>query len=150
MASKVNLDVAETLDITCRRGDSFELSLTLKDSSDTALQLETLGYEFLMDVKGARSVQQDGTVARSVIASSAKSKSTTSVTRADGTSIDELTNGFVFSAGTDAGLVIVTATADVMKEMPVGKYTYDIQQKVGETVTTILKGSFKVNEDISD
>ena len=150
MASKVNLDVAETLDITCRRGDSFELSLTLKDSSDTALQLETLGYEFLMDVKGARSVQQDGTVARSVIASSAKSKSTTSVTRADGTSIDELTNGFVFSAGTDAGLVIVTATADVMKEMPVGRYTYDIQQKVGETVTTILKGSFKVNEDISD
>ena len=150
MASKVNLDVAETLDITCRRGDSFELSLTLKDSSDTALQLETLGYEFLMDVKGARSVQQDGMVARPVIASSAKSKSTTSVTRADGTSIDELTNGFVFSAGTDAGLVIVTATADVMKEMPVGKYTYDIQQKVGETVTTILKGSFKVNEDISD
>jgi hypothetical protein len=150
MASKVNLDVAETLDITCRRGDSFELSLTLKDSSDTALQLETLGYEFLMDVKGARSVQQNRTVARPVIASSAKSKSTTSVTRADGTSIDELTNGFVFSAGTDAGLVIVTATADVMKEMPVGKYTYDIQQKVGETVTTILKGSFKVNEDISD
>ena len=96
MASKVNLDIAEKLDITCRRGDSFELSLTLKDSSGTAIQLATLGYEFLMDVKGPKSVQQDGTVARSVIASSAKSKSTTSVTRADGTSVDELTNGFVF------------------------------------------------------
>ena len=150
MASKVNLDIAEKLDITCRRGDSFELSLTLKDSSGTALQLETLGYEFLMDVKGPKSVQQDGAIARSVIASSAKSTSTTSVTKADGTLVDELTNGFVFSAGTNAGLVVVTATAGVMKEMPVGRYSYDIQQKVGEAVTTILKGSFKVNEDISD
>lgn len=150
MANKVNLDIAEKLDITCRRGDSFELSLTLKDSSGTALQLETLGYEFLMDVKGPKSVQQDGAVARPVIASSANSASTTSVTKADGTLVDELTNGFVFSAGTNAGLVVVTATADVMKELPVGRYSYDIQQKVGETVTTILKGSFKVNEDISD
>jgi hypothetical protein len=150
MASKVNLDIAEKLDITCRRGDSFELSLTLKDSSGTAIQLATLGHEFLMDVKGAKSVQQDGTVARSVIASSAKSKSTTSVTRGDGTLVDELTNGFVFSSGTNDGLVVVTATADVMREVPVGRYSYDIQQKVGEAVTTILKGSFKVNEDISD
>ena len=144
MASKVNLDIAEKLDITCRRGDSFELSLTLKDSTGTALQLEALGYEFLMDVKGPKSVQRDGKIARSVIAS------TTNVTRADGTTVDELTNGFVFSAGTNAGLVVVTATADVMKELPVGRYIYDIQQKVGDVVTTILKGSFKVNEDISD
>ena len=150
MASKVNLDIAEKLDITCRRGDSFELSLTLKDSTGTALQLEALGYEFLMDVKGPKSVQRDGKIARSVIASSSLSSSTTNVTRADGTTVDELTNGFVFSAGTNAGLVVVTATADVMKELPVGRYIYDIQQKVGDAVTTILKGSFKVNEDISD
>ena len=33
MANKVNLDVSEVLDITCRQGDTFELTLTLKDSS---------------------------------------------------------------------------------------------------------------------
>jgi hypothetical protein len=33
MASKVNLDISERLDITCRRGDTFELTLTLKDST---------------------------------------------------------------------------------------------------------------------
>ena len=128
MASKVNLDVAEKLDITCRRGDSFSLSLTLKDSAGDALTLESSNYEFLMDVKGA----------------------TTDLKGIDGSPLDALSNGFVFSAGTDAGLVTVTATANVMKQLPPGRYVYDIQQKVSETVTTILRGSFKVNEDISD
>jgi len=51
MANKVNLDISEPLDITCRRGDTFSLTLTLKDSSGTAIQLVTLGYEFIIDVK---------------------------------------------------------------------------------------------------
>ncbi len=51
MAEKVNLDASEKLDVTCRRGDTFNLTITLKDSSGTAIQLETLGYEFLMDSK---------------------------------------------------------------------------------------------------
>ena len=141
--AKVNLDVAEKLDVTCRRGDSFSLSLTLKDSTGTALPLLTDSYTFLMDVKGAKALQADGTTERPVIASSTKSSSTS-------TKDASLSNGFVFSAGTDAGLVTVTATADTMKLFPTGRYVYDIQQKVGETVTTILRGSFKVNEDISD
>ena len=50
MASKVNLDVSEKLDITCRQGDSFSLTLTLKDSSGTAHTLSTDNYSFLMQV----------------------------------------------------------------------------------------------------
>jgi hypothetical protein len=150
MASKVNLDVAEKLDITCRRGDSFSLSLTLKDSAGDALTLESSNYEFLMDVKGAKAIKADGTTERTVIASSSNSASTTDLKGIDGSPLDALSNGFVFSAGTDAGLVTVTATANVMKQLPPGRYVYDIQQKVSETVTTILRGSFKVNEDISD
>lgn len=46
MASKANLDVAEKLDITCRKGDTFELSLNFKDSTGTAIPLVTDGYEF--------------------------------------------------------------------------------------------------------
>ena len=42
MASKVNLDISERLDITCRRGDTFSLTLTLKDSSGTAKTASTM------------------------------------------------------------------------------------------------------------
>ena len=86
MANKVNLDVAEKLDITCRRGDTFSLTLTLKDSSGTALQLSTLGYEFLMDVKTGRKQTADG-LKRDVVASNSLSKSTSKVD-------PKLSNGF--------------------------------------------------------
>ena len=52
MANKVNLDVSEKLDITCRRGDTFSLTVTLKDSSGTALTLSTSEYKFLMQEGG--------------------------------------------------------------------------------------------------
>jgi hypothetical protein len=44
MASKANLDVAEKLDITCRKGDTFELSLNFKDSAGVAIPLVTNSY----------------------------------------------------------------------------------------------------------
>ena len=142
MANSVNLDVSEKLNITCRRGDTFSLTLTLKDSTGTAIQLATLGYEFLMDVKTNPQRSRTGTLEREVIASSALSSSQSKVD-------DKLSNGFEFADISDSGTVNVTASADVMKEFPVGVYVYDIQQKVGDTITTILRGSFRVNEDIS-
>lgn len=142
MASKVNLDVSEKLDITCRRGDTFNLTLTLKDSSGTAIELATNNYEFLMDVKTNPTKTRTGVSKREVIASSALSSSQSKVS-------EKLTNGFEFVDISDNGTVKVTASADVMSGFPVGVYSYDIQQKVGDTVTTILRGSFKVNEDIS-
>lgn len=143
MANKVNLDVSEKLDITCRRGDTFSITLTLKDSSGTAIQLSTLGYEFLMDVK-TNPTQTRGKVAqREVVASSALSKSESKFDA-------KLSNGFEFVDVSDSGTVKVTASADVMSEFPLGVYVYDIQQKVGDEVTTILRGSFRVNEDISN
>ena len=51
MASSVNLDTSDVLDITCRKGDTFSLTINLKDSSGTALTLSTSNYEFLMQVK---------------------------------------------------------------------------------------------------
>lgn len=142
MANKVNLDVSEKLDITCRRGDTFSITLTLKDSSGTAIELDTLGYEFLMDVKTNPKQMKGKPIQREVVASSALSKSQSKVD-------DKLSNAFEFVDISDAGTVKVTASADVMSTFPVGIYIYDIQQKVGDDVTTILRGSFRVNEDIS-
>jgi len=149
MASSVNLDVAERLDITCRRGDTFSLTLTLKDSSGTAITLATSGYEFLMDIKTDPQRSRSGISEREVIASSALSPSKSNAKRLTSDQQNKLSNGFEFKDITDSGTVNVTASADTMSNLPVGSFKYDIQQKVGDVVTTILRGSFKVNEDIS-
>ena len=143
MAEKVNLDVSEKLDITCRRGDTFNLTITLKDSTGTAIQLDTLGYEFLMDIKTNLSRSRGASAKRDVVASSSLSSSESKFST-------ELSNGFEFVEKTDQGTVKVTASASTMSLLPVGSYVYDIQQKVDDAVTTILRGSFKVNEDISN
>ena len=149
MASSVNLDVAERLDITCRRGDTFSLTLTLKDSSGTAITLATSGYEFLMDVKTTPQRTRSGVSEREVIASSILSPSKSNSKRLTSDQQNKLSNGFEFKDITDSGTVNVTASADTMSNLPVGSFEYDIQQKVGDVVTTILRGTFTVNEDIT-
>ena len=110
MASSVNLDTSERLNITCRRGDSFNLTLTLKNSSGTALPLVTDGYDFLMQVRTL--------------------KNSTFTTD-------------------DSGNLTISATPGVMSSVDAGTYEYDLQQEVNGVITTILFGSFKVNDDIS-
>ena len=46
--AKVNFDTSKKLDITCRRGDSFSLELTLKDSSGNLLNLHNDSFNFLV------------------------------------------------------------------------------------------------------
>lgn len=48
MAS-VNLDIAQQLDITCRRGDTFKLTMNITDSSNVAVDVTQ--YSFRMEVK---------------------------------------------------------------------------------------------------
>ena len=121
MAEKVNLDVSEKLDVTCRRGDTFNLTITLKDSSGTAIQLETLGYEFLMDVK-TNPLGLGRETQREVVASSSLSKSESKIN-------PSLSNGFEFVEKSDDGTVRITASSETMSLFPVGTYVYDIQQK---------------------
>jgi len=47
--AKVNLDIASTLDITCRRYDTFKLDMDWTDSNDAAINL--LSYTFKMQVR---------------------------------------------------------------------------------------------------
>ncbi len=149
MASSVNLDVAERLDIICRRGDTFSLTLTLNDSSGTAITLATSGYDFLMDVKTSPQRTRSGVSEREVIASSNLSSSKANAKQLSEEQKTKLSTGFEFTDITDSGTVRVAASADTMSNLPVGIFSYDIQQQVGGVVTTILRGSFTVNEDIS-
>lgn len=130
MASKVNLDVSERLDITCRKGDTFSLTVTLKDSSGVALPLVTNEYSFLMQVW---------------------STSKSSTTPVIGSSASGIRGNVSFAdfVATDLGTVTISATATTMRDVPAGRYKYDLQHVVASTQTTILHGSFTVNEDIS-
>lgn len=49
MATSVNLDIAQRLDITCRKGDTFTLTLNITDSAGTAIALTP--YSFQMEVR---------------------------------------------------------------------------------------------------
>lgn len=140
MASKANLDVSEKLDITCRKGDTFELSLNLKNSSGSALQLLTDKYEFFMQVRGAkRRPQEKGKLVAGTITKGEQARSS------DGTT----PLSFQFIEADDLGNVKVFASAETMSKFDSGRYSYDLQYSVNGKTTTILKGTFTVNEDIS-
>jgi len=49
MATTINLDNATRVDITCRKGDTFELEFTFTDDSGDPIDLSS--YSWKMDVK---------------------------------------------------------------------------------------------------
>lgn len=138
MANRVNLDISEKLDITCKKGDTFSLGILLKDSSGTAITLATSNYEFLMQVRGAKSPRTN--TRPLIIGTASKGKSA----ERGGKSLN-----FTVSVD-DSGNATFSASSTIMESVPAGKYVYDIQQIVGDVSTTILEGRFVVNEDISN
>lgn len=140
MASKVNLDIADRLDITCRQGDTFELTLTLKDASGTALPLATDEYSFLMQVRSSAGF---------------RSKTARTEDATQGVVIGSVASGdpgpvnFQFNSIDDNGNVTIFLSASDMRKVDAGKYKYDFQYKKGSTQKTVLEGSFRVNSDIS-
>ena len=137
MSNKVNLDISEKLNITCRKGDTFTLTLTLKDSAGTALTLASSGYEFLMQVRGAKNPRTNN---RDLIMGT--------VSKGDSASRGGVATNFSFSVN-DSGNATITASDEIMRNIPAGRYVYDLQQIVDNVTTTILEGNFIVNDDIS-
>ena len=148
MANKVNLDVSEVLDITCRQGDTFELTLTLKDSSGSGLNLSTDKYSFVMQVwptgrKGSNPIiasTEKGLKGRVLPPSIPQNQFR-----------EAYFEPFVVD---DNGNVTIKATASTMRRVPAGRYIYDLQYILPttsgvDTHTTILRGSFVVNEDVT-
>lgn len=140
MATKANLDVAEKLDITCRKGDTFELSLNFKDSAGSNIALLTDQYDFFMQVRSPKKTANTrGTLIAGTLSKGDQAKGT-----------DNSGNvGFVFEDIDNSGNVTVRASADTMANFPSGRYTYDLQYTVNNKTTTVLKGSFTVNDDIT-
>jgi hypothetical protein len=148
MAKRVNLDVSERLDITCKKGDTFSLTVTLKDSNGDPLPLATDNYSFVMQVRAdAKSAVNKGSSGLIIGSPSIGSKA-----------VDEKGEEVSFEpfVTDDLGNVTITATAATMRRVSSGSYLYDLQQIKPNTTTgvdehkTIIDGSFVVNQDISE
>jgi len=128
MATKINLDTSERVDITCRKGDTFSLRLTITNADDTVGF--TAGDVFLMEVRNSDTgnpvANTSDPVVTFVITVTADS--------------DDVT----------AKYIDLTLAATTMKTMPSGLYAYDIEQKSGAVVTTLIYGTVRVIEDVSE
>lgn len=123
-----NLDISEKLDIVCKRGDTFEMTITMTNSSGTAINNSS--YIFTLQVKS-----KDLNEGRSAGINLPVSYDQTVLT---------ITN----VNGSASGSATFLADATTM-ELDPGTYVYDIQYDNAGEIKTILEGLFKVNPDVT-
>lgn len=129
MAKTINLDTSQRVDITCRKGDTFSLRLTVTDSSTPPVANFEVDDTFLMEVRDSDT----------------------------GTLITNGSVNFAITETADASdvtnkYVDLTLDAATMKTMPSGLYVYDVEQKTDDStpvVSTLIYGTLKINEDIA-
>jgi len=154
MASSVNLDTSDVLNITCRKGDTFSITLTLKNSSGTALTLSTSAYEFLMQVKSEKIIKRGRTTESSLILGTASAAKKNQGRAKDQVNVSGELN-FEVPTVDDSGNVTIEASAETMSKVPSGNYSYDLQYILPsssglDTHRTVLRGTFTVNPDVTE
>ena len=154
MAKTINLDTSQRVDITCRKGDTFDLSLTLKDNASTPASVVADADTFKMEVRTTDEGGDAYANGNATIILSTQDTDGTGDTKqivvkdSAGTAMDSSSVGL---ADTD-GVVRFTATAAIMASTSAGLYVYDIEMtddSEGDKVTTLIYGTFKINEDVS-
>jgi hypothetical protein len=147
MAQTANFDTTETLNIKCREGDTFSMTVTLKDSSGTGLTLVTDEYTFYMQVKKITSAgnKRGGRQIEKVILQTPT------------LAVDERSNALLFENPTidDNGNVTIEASAETMSKIQPGSYTYDLKYVKPSTTGLdlhrgVLRGSFTINPQVTD
>lgn len=135
--SSINTDIAQTLDITCRRGDTLALDITFKDVSDSNATIPIdSGYEFNMEVRTSGADNSGSPILSDANSPGTGTAGTITLNAADSGS---------------TGVLKVTIPDTAMANVPSGTYVYDIQaiQTTSSTTTTWVKGGFTVNEDVT-
>ena len=150
----INLDTSQVLDITCKRGDTFSMTVNLKDSSGTALTLSTDKYEFIMQVKPTNSTRDTDIVLTTPNAVGFDIVVPTKTGRLGKPPKGDIPPFFENPTVDDSGNVTIEASPEVMGQIPAGRYEYDIQyilkSSTGlDTHRTILFGAFSVIDDVS-
>jgi len=147
MAETANFDTTEELNIVCREGDTFSMTVNLKDSSGTGLTLVTDEYVFYMQVKSITRVgdKRAGRQIENVVLQ------TPSITKGRDTDVR------AFEAPTldNSGNVTIEASAETMSLIAPGSYVYDLKyvkpSSTGlDTHKGVLRGSFVINSQVTD
>lgn len=152
--AKVNLDVSQTLNITCRRGDTFSLDITLKDSAGDPIALIDNRYQFIMQVRTSEFEDDAGGLYLITEDTPLAEGETPQIGFIE--KMGWVNNGGTYEGNniTNQGVVSIKVPSLYMRDIPSGRYVYDFQAKIGEsdpfTETTYLRGSFTVNEDVTN
>lgn len=128
MISTVNLDTAARLDIVCRKGDTFNLSLDFgKAMTDPDSETGTSNI-FVLQVR-----ETDTATGAPILSMDSDDDEVNIV---DGQKTDSKMN--------------ITKSHASMESVTAGLYVYDLQETTTNgTVKTLLYGTFKVNEDVT-
>ena len=133
--SQVNFDVSQTLDITCVKGDTFSMDLTIKDSAGNAIDITN--YAFYFQIFKGSSIMISTTDAKSFERQTISSGNVVVTKDAD--------------QATNKGKFNISISSLIMSDFPSGGYFYEMQMSTtGDSSgvdTTILKGNFIVNPD---
>lgn len=161
MANKINLDNSTRLDIVCRKGDTFNLQLTIKNSSGNKIDITE--DRFSMQVRTRASA--DGS--QGLILTTNPSQRPVEVptpasppalplrgntTIADAKALFVVDRGSSTSTDPTYGVVTFNVSANDMANVPSGRYVYDLQRYEASSAQqkTIITGGFVVKEDISE
>jgi hypothetical protein len=119
--SKLNLDLSQRLDITCRKGDTFKMQLLVKDSNNVPVNVSGSIYSYKLEVR------ETDTSPTPIIPAS----------------------GFIFN-GDASGNLTIEASATTMN-VDSGLYVYDLQTTIIASgfVQTWFYGLFNIHEDVS-
>jgi hypothetical protein len=130
MATTLNLDIAQELDITVRKGDNFSFTVTVKDSNGDAVDISPGNYTFNIDVR----TSTDRSSRDNVVLSSAGIP------------------GGLTATGAADGTLTIEGGVIAMDAIQEGSYVYDIQSFKAATsfYQTWFFGQFIVNADITD
>ena len=125
--AKVNLDSSSRVDIVCRKGDTFELTVDFGQSMSS--YIENNGA-FKMEVRTSDDNNAGDAVVSMDMAALAQN-----------------------SSGVATALLVISKSASSMADVAAGTYVYDLQSTKNPNSTPVIKtwmsGFFTVNEDIS-
>ena len=118
----VSTDISKRLDITCRKGDTFEMTIDATDAEGDAVAFGSYS-DIALEV---RPTDEDS-----------------------GTPVLSFDHPADFNT-TVAGKLVISKSATVMATVTAGVYVYDMQltDSAGKTVTWFY-GLFKINDDVT-
>jgi hypothetical protein len=167
MANKINHDTSTRLDIVCRRGDTFNLQLTIKNSNGNKINITEDRFSFQVRTKATADGNQGLIITTDPSQEGLETPTPTNspalplrgtTTTANASATFTIDRGSATAAdaegdpNADYSVVTFSVGADDMANVPSGRYVYDLQRfdNSNNQQKTIITGTFVVKEDVSE